>query len=564
MDKRWLEHYPSGTPPEVALDPARTLLDVFAESCARFATRPAFHNWGTSLTFADVERRTRDFAAWLASKGLQPGERIVLMMPNVLQYPIALFGALRAGLVVVNANPLYTPRELEHLLRDSGAVSIVVLANFAHVVERVVGKSQLRVVVVTEVGDLLRFPKGAVVNWAARRIKKMVPAFQILGATSFRQALEAGAALPFAPPSVTAHALALLQYTGGTTGVPKGAMLTHRNLLANLEQISAMWGGIIVDGEEIVITPLPLYHVFSFTCNCLTFFKHGGLNVLITNPRDIPAFIAELARWQYSLISGVSTLYNALLDHPRFARLDFSRLKFGFAGGMALQPSVAARWRQITGQDLVEGYGLTEASPVVACNLPGTSRLGTVGLPLPSTEISIREDNREVSAGEQGELCIRGPQVMLGYWNMPEETADVLDVEGWLRTGDIAKLESDGFLRIVDRKKDMIIVSGFKVFPNEIESVLSMHPGIVEAGCIGIDDERTGQAIKVFVVTRTALTAEEVLNFCREQLTAYKVPKYVEFRTSLPKTNIGKILRRALAAEATPKEQHDEPGSGVH
>lgn len=562
MEEIWHQHYGRNVPAHLALDPGSTLVDVFTRSCADFAARPAFHSLGTTLTFADLERRSRDFAAWLGSRGLRQGERIALMMPNVLQYPIALFGALRAGLIVVNANPLYTPRELEHLLQDSGASAIVVLANFAHVVAKTLSKSQLRIVVITELGDLLRFPKGAVLNWTVRRIRKLVPAFAIPMATSLRHALDVGAALPFAAPAIKGNDIAFLQYTGGTTGTPKGAMLAHRNVVANLEQISAMWHDIIKKGEEVVITSLPLYHIFSLTCNCLTFMRHGGLNVLIANPRDIPAFIAELHHWKYSFISGVNTLYKALLNHPRFARLDFSRLKLGFAGGMALQANVAARWQEITHCDLIEGYGLTEASPVVACNLPGAARLGSVGLPLPSTEISIRDGSREVTIGESGELWVRGPQVMSGYWNLPRETAQVLDAEGWLHTGDVAVLDADGFLHIVDRKKDMIIVSGFKVFPNEVENVLCMHPAIVEAGCIGVPDERSGQAVKAFVVARAPITAAQVREFCREHLTSYKVPKHIEFRDSLPKTNIGKILRRELA-EGAGRQAHDESGTAV-
>jgi long-chain acyl-CoA synthetase len=379
----------------------------------------------------------------------------------------------------------------------------------------------------------------------------------------FRQTLEAGARLPFAPPLTVADDLAFLQYTGGTTGVAKGAMLSHHNLMANLEQVSTLWRSYILDGAEIIITPLPLYHVFCLTCNCLTFFKHGGLNVLITNPRDIPSFVAELARWPFTIISGVNTLYNALLEHPRFAHVNFSKLKLSVAGGMALHPDVAARWQKLTGNALIEGYGLTESSPVVACNLPGASRLGSVGVPLPSTEISIREDGNEVPSGQAGELHVRGPQVMCGYWNMPSETAQALDREGWLRTGDIATVDDEGFVHIVDRKKDMIIVSGFKVFPNEIEAVLTMHDAIVEAGCIGVPDDRSGQAVKAFVVTQTELSTEQIIEFCRARLTAYKVPKYIEFRATLPKTNIGKILRRALLEEAV-KDSQGATGTADH
>jgi long-chain acyl-CoA synthetase len=563
MQKTWLRQYPPGTPAEVSLDPAMSLVDVLRYSCERFATAPAFHNLGTTLTFEEVERRSRDFAAWLSARGLRKGERIALMMPNLLQYPIAMFGALRAGLVVVNTNPLYTPRELEHQLRDSGAVAIVVLANFAHVLEKVIARTDVRHVIVTQIGDLLGFPKGAIVNWAARRIKHMVPPYRLPAAMSFRQVLDGGARLPFAAPDIGGNDLAFLQYTGGTTGVAKGAMLSHRNLVANLEQVSALWSGIIEAGKEIAITPLPLYHVFCMTCNCLNFFKHGCLNVLITNPRDLPAFIAELRRWPFTFISGVNTLYNALLGHPAFARLDFSHLKLGVAGGMALHPSVAERWRAVTGRELIEGYGLTESSPVVTCNLPGASRIGTVGVPLPSTEVSIRDEHGELPPGSEGELCVRGPQVMRGYWQMPDETAHTLDAEGWLHTGDIARIDDEGFVHIVDRKKDMIIVSGFKVFPNEVETVLTMHAAVVEAGCVGVPDERSGQAVKAYIVTRETLTVEQVREFCREHMTAYKVPKYVEFRDTLPKTPIGKILRRALT-EATSGDARDNVGTGTH
>ena len=556
MEQIWLKQYPPGTSARISPDPAASLIDVFHDSCKRFATLPAFHNWGTTLTYAQIGQRAREFSSWLTAQGLSKGDRIALMMPNLLQYPIAMFGALQAGLIVVNTNPLYTPRELEHQLRDSGAVCIVVLANFAHVLEQVISRTQVRTVVITQLGDLLRFPKGIVINWAARALKKAVPEYHIANAVNFRDALEAGSHLRFVARAISADDTAFLQYTGGTTGVAKGAMLTHRNLVANLEQVSALWRSIIRDGEEVVITPLPMYHIFCLTCNCLTFFKHGGLNVLITNPRDIPAFIAELRHWKFTFISGVNTLYNALLQHPRFAELDFSHLQLGFAGGMALHPSVAERWQKTTHRDLIEGYGLTEASPVVACNLPGASRLGTVGVPLPSTEISIRDDSRELGVGEEGELCVRGPQVMTGYWNMPQETAKALDADGWLRTGDVALLDSDGFLHIVDRKKDMIIVSGFKVFPNEVETVIASHGAVLEVGCIGVPDERSGQAVKAFIVARESLTVEQVREFCREYLTPYKVPKYVEFRPTLPKTNIGKILRRALAEELS-EEAHD-------
>jgi long-chain acyl-CoA synthetase len=456
---------------------------------------------------------------------------------------------LRAGLTAVNTNPLYTATELEHQLKDSGAKAIVILENFAHVLEQDHRNTAVEHIIVTGLGDLAPVAKRIAVNFVVRRIRHMVPAYHLPQARTFRQALARGAELDFQPAVASPEDLAFLQYTGGTTGVAKGAMLTHRNMVANLLQISAFWGQVIESGREVMITPLPLYHVFCLTCNCLLMLHHGGLNVLITNPRDVPALIRELEKWRFSLISGVNTLYSALLEHPRFAQLDFGALKMGAAGGMALHPAVSTRWTRVTGRPLVEGYGLTETSPVVACNPLDAPRPGTVGLPLPSTQISIRDGEREVDPGEPGELCVRGPQVMRGYWNQPEETSKTFTAEGWLRTGDIASLEEDGYLRIVDRKKDLIIVSGFKVFPNEIEAVVTDHPAVLECGCAGIDDPRSGQAVKIFVVTREALsvTVEELREHCRRHLTAYKVPKHVEFRESLPKSHVGKILRRELA-----------------
>jgi long-chain acyl-CoA synthetase len=567
MDKIWLKRYPAGTPAEIsadALGPHQSLVTVLEDSCQRFADRPAFHNWGTTLTYRELDERTREFAAYLQSVGLGKGDCIALMMPNLLQYPIALFGALRAGLTVVNTNPLYTPRELEHQLKDSGALCIVVLANMARTLEQVIAKTNVRTVIITQLGDMLRFPKGVAINWAARHLKHLVPRYHIDGAVRFKEAMELGARSTFKRVTVEGDDLAFLQYTGGTTGVAKGAMLTHRNMVANLEQASTIWRSIIEDGKEVIITALPMYHIFCLTCNCLTFTKHGGLNVLITNPRDIPAFIAELHRWQFTFISGVTTLYNALLEHPRFRQLDLSKLKLGIAGGMALTAGVAKRWDDLTHKPMVEGYGLTEASPVVSCNLPNDFRIGSVGVPLPSTEISIRDEDREVAVGEEGEICVRGPQVMKGYWNMPEETKKVFLPGGWLRTGDIAKFDNDGYLHIVDRKKDMIIVSGFKVFPNEIESVVSMHSSVIEVGCVGVPDPRSGQAVKVFVVARETetVTVEQIREHCREHLTPYKVPKYIEFRQMLPKTNIGKILRRALVEEQA--SSSDTPSTVAH
>jgi len=553
VEKKWLNAYPEGTPVEIDPDSFRSLVEIFDDSCRRFADRPAYHNMGVTLTFGELARLSRDFGAHLLSQGLAHGDRIALMMPNVLQYPIALFGALRAGLTVVNTNPLYTARELRYQLLDSGARALVVLENFAHVFAQVRADVQVAHVITTSMGDLAPLPRRLAVNFVVRRVKHLVPAFELPGALTFRQALAHGSRLDFQPPNVSPGDGAFLQYTGGTTGVAKGAVLTHRNMVANVLQMATFWRRLLDPGREVIVTPLPLYHVFCLTCNCLLFMHLGGLNVLITNPRDIPAFVSELGRWRFSLISGVNTLYNALLGHPRFAQLDFSGLKLGVAGGMALHASVAERWQRVTGRPLVEGYGLTEASPVVACNPFDAPQLGTVGVPLPSTEVSIREieSDREVALGQPGELCVRGPQVMRGYWNRPEETLKTQTADGWLRTGDIAVAQDDGFLRIVDRIKDLIIVSGFKVFPNEIEAVVGEHPAVLECGCIGVDDARSGQAVKIFVVVREghAVTNDVLLEHCRQRLTAYKVPRQVEFRQVLPKTTVGKILRRELVQD---------------
>ncbi len=555
MEESSLRDYPSGTPAEIDTEAYPSLVAILEESCRRFATRPAFHNLGVTLSYQDLDQLTRQFAAYLAGLGLKRGDRIALMMPNILQYPVSLFGALRAGLVVVNTNPLYTPRELRHQLVDSGARCIVVLENFAHVVEKVRADTQVEHVVITSLGDLVPLPKRAVVNFVVRHVRHLVPAYHLPAAVRLREALAVGARRGFARVEVGPTDIAFLQYTGGTTGVAKGAVLTHRNMVANLLQVAAFWKDVITPGREVVITALPLYHIFCLTCNCLVFMQHGGLNVLITNPRDIPAFVNELRRWRFTVMSGVNTLYNALLNHPEFARLDFSSLKLGSAGGMALHPSVAQRWQEVTGRPLLEGYGLTESSPVVTCNPYDAPVIGTVGVPLPSTEVSVREGDSELPRGVAGEVCVRGPQVMAGYWNRPDETATAISRDGWLHTGDIGTIDASGRLRIVDRKKDMIIVSGFKVFPNEIEGVVVEHSAVLECGCTGVADERTGQAVKIFVVLRESATvsSEELIEFCRERLTPYKVPRQVEFRSSLPKSNIGKILRRELVADGSAK-----------
>jgi long-chain acyl-CoA synthetase len=544
----WLAAYPPGTPAEIDADAMPSLVAVLERSCERFSARRAFANLGRTITYRELDHSSRDFASYLVSLGLGRGDRVALMLPNVLQYPIALFGVLRAGMTVVNTNPLYTPRELKHQLNDSGATAIVILENFAHVLESVVAETRVRHVVVTGIGDALGLAKRPLVNFVIRHVKRLVPNYRLDLAVKWSAAMRIGRGRQFVQPTVSGSDVAFLQYTGGTTGVAKGAVLTHRNLVANLQQVAALWQNIITPGGETVVTALPLYHIFCLTCNCLVFVQHGGLNVLVTNPRDMPAFLDELARWRFTVITGVNTLFAALLDQPRFKTLDFSSLKLAVAGGMALHPATAARWRELTGKPLIEGYGLTEASPVVAANPPGGERIGTIGVPVPSTEIAICDGDGDVPMGEAGELCVRGPQVMRGYWNMPEETRDTLDAGGWLRTGDIATLDADGYLHIVDRKKDMIIVSGFKVFPNEIESVLTSHDAVLEVGCVGVPDEKSGQAVKTFIVTRaqSSVTVESLREYCRANLTPYKVPKYFEFRESLPKTNVGKILRRAL------------------
>ena len=553
MDKVWLASYPTGVPAEVAIDAYRSIGDLFSKSVEKFAARDAFVSMGSAITYAELDRLSRDFAAFLQSGLKLPrGARVALMMPNILQYPIALFGALRAGYVVVNCNPLYTARELEFQLADSGAQAIVVVENFAHVLEKCVARTEVAHVVVTGVGDMLGFPKGKLVNFVLRNVKRMVPAWKIPGAVKFRQALRDGALRQFKQPDIGADDLAFLQYTGGTTGTPKGAMLTHRNIVANVQQGVAWFLPFVEEGRETAITALPLYHIFALTANCLGFFEIGATNILIANPRDIPGLVKEMKRRPFSLITGVNTLFNALLNNPDFAKLDFSQLKISLGGGMAVQRAVAERWKRVTGKPLVEAYGLTESSPCISMNpLDIADYNGAAGLPAPSTEIAIRDDDgRELGIGETGELCARGPQVMKGYWNRPEETAKVITADGFLRTGDIATVDERGFIRIVDRKKDLIIVSGFNVYPNEIEDVVSMHAGVLEVGAVGVPHATTGEAVVIAVVRRDPeLTIEDLRAFCREHLTGYKVPKHILFRNELPKTNVGKILRRALRDE---------------
>lgn len=550
MEKIWLKSYPAGVPAEIDMARYACLGDLFAEGVRKFGLLTAYINMGVSLSYAELDRRAQAFAAFIQHElKLPQGARVALMMPNILQYPICMWGLLRAGYVVVNCNPLYTARELEHQLRDAGADAIVICDNFASVLQEVRQHTPLKHVIVTRIGDQLGGLKGALVNFVVKYVKKMVPPWRIAGHLAFNDVLRRGADLSLLPVSVTQADIAFLQYTGGTTGIAKGAMLTHGNIIANLQQASAWVSPVLHEGQEVIITALPLYHIFSLTANCLTFFKLGAINVLITNPRDIPGFVKELGKHRFTAITGVNTLFNALLNHPAFARLDFSSLRVALGGGMAVQRAVAERWRAVTGVPLVEAYGLTETSPAVTLNpldLPEYN--GAIGLPVPSTEISIRDDDgAELALGQPGELCVRGPQVMAGYYRHPHETAKVMTADGFLRTGDVAVVDEQGFVRIVDRKKDMILVSGFNVYPNEVEDVVASHPGVLEVAAIGVPDERSGEAVKLFVVRKDpALTAEALLRYCRENLTGYKVPRYVEFRAGLPKSNVGKILRRAL------------------
>jgi long-chain acyl-CoA synthetase len=559
MEKIWLKSYPPGIPAEIDVNEFRSVGDLFEKSCRTFAGRTAYINMGKGISYADLDRLTAQMGAYLQSElGLAKGARVAVMMPNVLQYPVAIFGILRAGFTVVNCNPLYTPRELEHQLRDSGAETIIVVENFASVLQEALPKTAVKHVVVTGLGDLLGFPKSLLVNFVVRNIKKMVPAWNIPNAVRFNDALVRGARHALKPVEVTHDDIAFLQYTGGTTGVAKGAMLTNRNIIANLQQAHAWIKPFLAEGSGLIVTPLPLYHIFSLTANCLTFMKVGWTNLLITNPRDIPAFIKEMQTHKFNAITGVNTLFNVLVNDPEFAKLDFSGLQCSLGGGMAVQRAVAEKWKQITGKPLIEAYGLTETSPAATINpLSLADYNGAIGLPIPSTEVAIRDDDgRDLKVGEVGELCIRGPQVMKGYFQRPEETAKVLMADGFLRTGDIAMIDEKGFVRIVDRKKDMILVSGFNVYPNEVEDVVAQHPGVLEVAAVGVPDDKSGESVKVFVVKRDPnLTAESVIGHCKEHMTGYKVPKLVEFRTELPKTNVGKILRRALRDEEVAKQK---------
>ncbi|WP_288655215.1 MULTISPECIES: long-chain-fatty-acid--CoA ligase FadD [Pantoea] len=553
MTKVWLKRYPPDVPAEINADRYPSLVDLFEHAVLHYADNVAFINMGQPLTYRQLDAQSRDFAAWLQQGlGLLQGDRVALMMPNLLQYPVALFGVLRAGMVVVNVNPLYTPRELKHQLNDSGASAIVIVSNFAHTLEKVVAETAVKHVMLTRMGDHLAPVKATLVNFVVKYVKKLVPKYHLPGAVPLRHALQQGARMAYQRPALSNDDLAFLQYTGGTTGVAKGAMLTHGNMQANLEQTKATYGKLLRAGQEQVVTALPLYHIFALTVNCLLFLDLGGTNLLITNPRDIPGFVKELAKFPFTAITGVNTLFNALLNDENFNKLDFSTLRLSAGGGMSVQKAVAERWEKLTGHYLLEGYGLTECSPLVSVNpYDITCHTGSIGLPVPSTDIRVIDDhNNDVTPGEPGELCIRGPQVMAGYWQRPDATLEVLK-NGWLHTGDIVTVDSEGFIRIVDRKKDMILVSGFNVYPNEIEDVLMQHPKIREAAAIGVPSELSGEAVKVCIVKKDpGLTKEEVLDHCRRQLTGYKVPKIIEFREELPKTNVGKILRRELRDEA--------------
>lgn len=550
VERIWAEHYPEGIAQEISFEKYKSVLDIFEFACRRYADRPAFTNMGCTITYGQLDKLSADFAAYLQNHtSLKRGDRIALQMPNLIQYPVALFGAIRAGLIIVNTNPLYTAREMEHQFNDAGCKALVALANFGDLIEEVVPRTGIKHVIITQVADMQAPLKRALMNFVVKRVKKMVPSFSIPGAVSFNSALKKGAKTQYDQDNrPQLDDIAVLQYTGGTTGVAKGAMLTHRNLVANMSQMDFILR-TLRPGQEIAITPLPLYHIFSFTVNCLGMMSHGANIVLITNPRDIPGFVKELGKYRFTTFTGLNTLFVALMNNAEFQKLDFSTLKLTIAGGMAMQKAVADRWEQMTGHKIAEGFGMTETSPVVCVNPPYKIQIGTIGIPVPGTDIKIVDDEEnELPVGQSGELCVKGPQVMKGYWQREEATRDTMTKDGeWLKTGDVAVLQEDGFLRIVDRKKDMILVSGFNVYPNEVEDVASTHPGVLECAAVGIPDEKSGEAVKLFVVKRDpALTEAQVIAHCREGLTGYKVPKLVEFRTDLPKTNVGKILRREL------------------
>ena len=553
MEKIWLQSYEQGIPAEIDLNRYTSITDVFEQSVQQFGGKTAFQNMGKTLSYAETGKLADDFASYLQNTlKLPQGERVAIMMPNVLQYPIALFGALKAGMMVVNTNPLYTPRELEHQLNDSGATTIIVLENFANTLELVLPRTQIQNVVIANIGEMFGAVKGSLMNFVIRKIKKMVPEYRIANAVSFQTALKQGAAQTFKPVELTRETPAFLQYTGGTTGVAKGAILSHGNICANMLQAGEWIKNQLKNGEETVIAALPLYHIFALTVNLMIFTQTGSRIILITNPRDMKSFIGDMKRNKISVFIGVNTLFNGMVNRPEFAEVDFSGLKLTLGGGMATQKAVAEKWKTITGTPIVEAYGLTEASPGVCCNpinIPAYT--GSIGLPVPSTDIELRDENgREVAQGQPGEMWVKGPQVMQGYWNRPEETAKAIDARGFLETGDIAVMDEKGWFKLVDRKKDLIVVSGFNVYPNEIEEVVAHHEKVLEVACIGVENEKTGEALKLFVVKKDpSLSKEELIAFCRRELTGYKVPKDIEFRDELPKSNVGKILRRELRNE---------------
>jgi long-chain acyl-CoA synthetase len=553
MERFWLKNYPPGVPADIDPDQYASLVQLLDEAFRKFSAQPAYSFMGAQITYRELDEASRSVGAWLQSRGLGNGQRVAIMMPNVLQYPVVLAGVLRAGCTVVNVNPLYTPRELEHQLKDSGAEAIFILENFATTLQQVQASVPVRSVIVCAMGDMLGFPKGALVNFVVRHVKKMVPAFQVANAIKWRDVMATGGAMTLKPVATAPADVAFLQYTGGTTGVSKGATLTHRNVVANMLQSEAWYQPAlskVKPGQQVItVTALPLYHIFALTCCALLSMRTGGKNVLIPNPRDLDAFVKELAGHRFNVFPAVNTLFNALANHEGFRKLDFSSLTLSIGGGMAVQQAVAEKWLKLTGSAICEGYGLSETSPSATCNPTDTTRYsGTIGLPLPSTEIAILDDaGKPVPLGQAGEIAIRGPQVMAGYWNRADETAKVMTADGFFRSGDVGVMDESGYTRIVDRKKDMILVSGFNVYPNEVESVVVMHPGVLEAAAVGVPDEHSGEAVKLFVVKKDpALTERELMAFCKEQLTGYKKPKFIEFRPDLPKTNVGKILRREL------------------
>ncbi|ESR00523.1 MULTISPECIES: long-chain-fatty-acid--CoA ligase FadD1 [Stutzerimonas] len=559
-DNFWKDKYPVGVSSEINPDEYQNIQAVLKQSCERFADKPAFSNLGKTLTYGELYKLSGDFAAYLQQNtDLQPGDRIAVQLPNLIQYPIVVFGAMRAGLIVVNTNPLYTAREMEHQFNDAGAKALVCLANMAHLAEEVLPKTGIKHVVITEVADMLPPLKRMLVNAVVKHVKKMVPAYSLPKAVKLNDALALGRGKAVRDVSPSSDEVAVLQYTGGTTGVAKGAMLTHRNIVANMLQCKALMGSNLNDGSEVLIAPLPLYHIYAFTFHCMAMMLSGNHNILISNPRDLPAMIKDLSKYRFSGFVGLNTLFVALCNSEDFRKLDFSALKVTLSGGMALQLATAERWKQVTGCPICEGYGLTETSPVASVNPIEHIQIGTIGIPVPSTQFKvINDDGQDLAQGEIGELCIKGPQVMKGYWQRPEATAEVIDAEGWFKSGDIGVVQEDGYIRIVDRKKDMILVSGFNVYPNELEDVLAGLPGVLQCAAIGVPDEKSGEAIKLFVVVKPgeSLTKEQVMQHMHDNLTGYKRPKSVEFRDSLPTTNVGKILRRELRDEELRKLGH--------